>query len=80
MKTNDYGFTLVDGEGNQERVKILFSVIKRKNLPLLLNAVSRYNPDSFYSVENVKTAGNGIFPRVGDTVFSRLFRLHRKSK
>ena len=32
MKTNELGYTIVEGEGTREKVKILFSVIKRKDL------------------------------------------------
>ena len=81
MKTNDYGYTLVDGQGTQGEVKILFSIIQRKNLPRVLDAISTHNPNAFYTVENIKEARQGVFPAVeGKTVFSRLFRQHRKSK
>lgn len=80
MKQNDYGFTIVEGEGTRERVKIIFSVIKRKNLDHVLTAISSYNHHAFYTVESIKSVGEGIFPNHEKTVFSRLFRKHRKSK
>jgi uncharacterized protein YebE (UPF0316 family) len=80
MRQNDYGFTIVEGEGTRGRVKILFSVIKRKNLDHMLAAVSSYNHNAFYTVESIRSAGEGIFPNGEKTVFSRLSRKHRKSK
>jgi uncharacterized protein YebE (UPF0316 family) len=80
MRQNDYGFTMVEGEGIREKVKILFSVIKRKDLVLVLNAIAVHNPNAFYSVENVKSVSKGVFPGVESSVFSMLFRKHRKSK
>jgi uncharacterized protein YebE (UPF0316 family) len=80
MKQNEYGYTVVEGEGTQEKVKILLSVVKRKNLARLLSAISTYYPQAFYSVENIKAVNQGTFPMQEKTVFSKLFRLHRKAK
>ena len=80
MKKNDYGSTMVDGEGTREKVKILFSVVKRKNLGHILTAISTYNPHAFFSVESIKTVSEGIFPLGEKSVFAKLFRKHRKSK
>lgn len=80
MKENDYGYTLVDGEGTRGKVKILFSILQRKNLNHVLTALAQNNPNSFYSIEGIKSAGEGIFPSKENSVFSKLFRIHRKSK
>lgn len=80
MKINNYGYTLVNGKGSMGEVNILFSIVHRKNLEHILNAISTYNPNAFYSVENIKSAKEGIFPMAEKTVFSNLFRKHRKSK
>jgi len=80
MKKNNYGFTLVEGEGTQGGVKILFSILKRKNLNRMLYAISTYNPNTFYTVESIKEANSGVFPVTNRSVFSKLFRLYRKSK
>ena len=80
MKQNEYGYTVVEGEGTMEKVKILLSVVKRKNLGRLLSAISTFNPQAFYSVENIKAVNQGTFPMQEKTLFSKLFRFHRKSK
>jgi len=80
MKKNNYGFTLVEGEGTQGGVRILFSILKRKNLNLVLYAISTYSPNTFYTVESIKEANSGVFPVTNRSVFSKLFRLYRKSK
>jgi len=80
MKTNELGYTLVEGEGTREKVKILFSVIKRKDLEHVLSAIAAYNNHAFYTVENIRSASEGIFPLGDKSVFAKLFRKHRKSK
>lgn len=80
MKTNELGYTIVEGEGTREKVKILFSVIKRKDLIHILSAIAAYNNHAFYTVENIRSASEGIFPLGDKSVFAKLFRKHRKSK
>ncbi len=80
LKKNEYGYTLVEGEGSRERVKILFTIIKRKNLEEVLKAVSTFAPNAFYSIETIKSAREGIYPLNDRPIFSRLFHKVRKSK
>jgi uncharacterized protein YebE (UPF0316 family) len=80
LKENEYGYTMVDGEGAREKVKILFSILQRKNLNHVLNTLSQTNPQALYAIENIKSAGEGVFPHNEKTIFSKLFRKHRKSK
>ena len=80
MKINNYGYTLVNGKGSRGKVNILFAIVHRKNLDHVLNGNFTYNPHAFYSVENIKSVKEGVFPMAEKTVFSSLFRKHRKSK
>ena len=80
LKEKEFGYTVVEGEGAREKVKILFTIVKRKQLDQVLSAISTYNPQAFYTVENIKSVSNGAFPAVEKTVFFKLFRKHRKSK
>lgn len=58
---NNYGFTVVDAEGSKGKVKIIFCVIKRKDIPHLVELIKSYNPNAFYSIEDVRTVNEGIF-------------------
>jgi uncharacterized protein YebE (UPF0316 family) len=80
MKEMGNGYTLVDGKGTRERVKILFSVVKRKDLKEILDRLQSTNPHAFFTVENIKAVHEGIFPYANKTPFKMLFRKHRKSK
>ncbi|MCX6273059.1 MAG: DUF2179 domain-containing protein [Bacteroidetes bacterium] len=61
LKTHNYGHTLVDAEGARGRVKIIFSTIKRKDIGHFLAVLEKYEPDAFYTIEDVKTAKEGVF-------------------
>jgi len=61
LSENNYGFTVVDAEGSKGKVKIIFCVIKRKDSMHFVNLVKSYNPNAFYSIEDVRTVNEGIF-------------------
>jgi len=62
LKANHYGFTHIPAYGNDGKANIIFTVIKRKNLPQIIENVKKINPRAFFSVEDVRTVNEGIFP------------------
>ncbi len=60
LRQQEYAVTAVDGEGYAGKVKILFSVVKRKKLKHFIGIVNKYNPNAFYSIEDVKTVKQGM--------------------
>jgi uncharacterized protein YebE (UPF0316 family) len=64
LRAAGYGLTVIDAQGKQGPGKIILSVIKRKNLPEILDAVQEYNPKAFYSIEDIRYAAEGTFPVV----------------
>jgi uncharacterized protein YebE (UPF0316 family) len=55
-----YGLTRVAAEGVRGPVEILFTIIPRKRLNNLISIINQYNPNAFYSVEDVKMVKHGI--------------------
>lgn len=84
LRFRNFGYTLVDGTGTRDHVKMAFCVTKRKHLEEILNMLHTTNPRSFFTIENVRSANEGIFPIIQKTPFQTpfrlLFRKHRKSK
>ena len=54
LKQTKHQFTNVTAEGQFGAVNILFTVIKRQQLKPTLEAIKRFNPKAFYTVEQVK--------------------------
>lgn len=81
LKDQNFGLTVVDAEGAVGKVKILFSIIRRKETGNFLGILHQYNPTAFYTIEDVKEASEGVF-RQGDgaSVFSSIWSLVRKTK
>jgi len=62
FRDNDLGITAVNAEGAKGPVKILYSIINRRDLSHILDEVKRFNPKAFYSIEDVKAVSEGTFP------------------
>ncbi|NVO20436.1 MAG: DUF2179 domain-containing protein [Bacteroidetes bacterium] len=64
LKSQNFGLTLVDGEGAKGKVKLIFSIIRRKEIKSFVATVQEYNPNAFYTVEEVKASNEGVFRRL----------------
>ncbi len=61
LKMAGYGITHHEAQGSTEVVSIIYSVIKRNEIPKVEEIVKATNPKAFYSVEDVKSVSHGIF-------------------
>ncbi len=68
-----YGVTGVDGEGANGPVKLIYTVVKRRNLKQVVAIIHDCHPKAFLSVEDVRSTEEGIFPPVlpASTLFGR---------
>jgi len=83
LKAENYGVTSVDGHGTSGQVKVVFTIVPRREVPSVVDLIRKFNPQAFYSIEDVGFVEKGIFPlRRGWRDFNllRLFRPFRKGK
>lgn len=72
MKSRNFGVTMVDAMGSMGEVKIIFSIVNRKDLKEIIPVINKYNPHAFYSVEDVRSVREGVFkPRRKKEFLSR---------
>ncbi len=76
LRSCGHGVTTVDAEGATGPVKLVFTIIDRNKIKSVVQSIDRYNPKSFYSIEDVRSAKEGTFPP--SRRFSNLLRLRRK--
>jgi uncharacterized protein YebE (UPF0316 family) len=62
LRTADYGVTSVEGEGANGRVCVIFTVVKRRELGNVVSLIQTFDPKTFYSVDELQTVTEGIFP------------------
>jgi len=54
LRDTDFIVTSVDAEGGRGPVKVLYTVIRRKMLPEIVETIKKYNPKAFYTVEDLR--------------------------
>src|SRR5690554_4224575 len=59
----NFGATMTHGEGSTNEVDIIETVVDRKEMKVLQQAINQFDSNSFYVVEDVRTKKNGIFPQ-----------------
>jgi uncharacterized protein YebE (UPF0316 family) len=62
LRERSFGVTIADGEGSKGKVKIILSVIKRQDQEEVIGGIQRYLPKAFYSVEELRSVADGVFP------------------
>ena len=83
LKSANYGVTSVDGHGTAGQVKVVFTIVPRKEIKRVADLIRKFNPKAFYSIEEVGFVEKGIFPARktwGSSGLSKFFRPFRKGK
>jgi uncharacterized protein YebE (UPF0316 family) len=63
LKAARFGVTSVEGRGTTGPVRIVFSVIQRKELARMVAIIHAFDPKAFYSVDELQSVAHGVFPR-----------------
>lgn len=81
LRNQNYGVTSVIAEGSQGRVDIIFTIIKRKDIDHVASIINKYNPNAFYTIEDIKSIKEGIFkPSASTSIFENLVNGVKKNK
>jgi uncharacterized protein YebE (UPF0316 family) len=59
-----YGVTSVDGLGSNGPVKLIYTIVFRKNLEAVLSIIHRTHPHAFLAIEDLRSTEAGIFPMI----------------
>lgn len=62
LKSDCFGVTAVDATGKHGPVKLIFLVVKRKDVRSVIEMVHQYNPNAFYTIADVRSAKGGDIP------------------
>ena len=83
LKSGNYGVTSIDGHGISGEVKVIFTIVPRKEVRRVVDLVKKFDLQAFYSVEEVGFVEKGVFParkNWRDHNFLGLIRPFRKGK
>ncbi|HBB92894.1 MAG TPA: hypothetical protein DC042_14560 [Bacteroidales bacterium] len=74
-----YGVTFHTAQGSTGTVDVVYTIIKRSELPATVSLINKFNPDAFYTVEELKAVNRGIHPFASSSKISP-FRRWRQGK
>jgi uncharacterized protein YebE (UPF0316 family) len=77
LKNKSYGVTTFSARGVQGRVRLLYMVIKRRELQDLIRIIKDHDPKAFISIEDVRDVNEGYFPHTSSSLFSRMTSLRK---
>jgi uncharacterized protein YebE (UPF0316 family) len=60
LRERGYPVTTVSGQGKDGTVGILFIVLKRKSINAVVDLIKEFNPNAFYTIEDMRFVSNGI--------------------
>jgi len=75
-----YGVTRVDAYGSQGPVNLIYTIVMRKNLPEVAGLIQAEYPNAFFTVEELRSAEHGVFPRSQSSPYETLLRGRNSSK
>ena len=77
LSDDDYHLTSFDADGRFGPVKIIFLVLRRKEVSELINVINKYNPKAFYTIEDVRFVNDLEYIPKAEPFFNRLTNVRR---
>lgn len=61
LKESNYGLTILNAQGSKGEVKVVFSIVKRKDIKDFVGIINQESPHAFYTIEEVRSVNEGVF-------------------
>lgn len=62
LRTANYGVTCLAGEGATGPVRIVFTVVPRRQLGAVVALIKQFDPGAFYSIDALQSTSSGVAP------------------
>jgi uncharacterized protein YebE (UPF0316 family) len=62
LRFSGFGVTSMGAQGVTGPVQIVFTVVKRKQLPIVLGLVKQFDSRAFYSVDDLHSCAESVYP------------------
>ena len=67
MRCQNLGVTTIDAEGASGPVTVILTISRREDLHLVFDLIQQFQPNAFFTVEEIKSVKEGVFPRKHDS-------------
>lgn len=78
LREYNFGVTSVPAEGSRGPVKVIFSIIKRRDIEDFVTIIKRFNPNAFYTIEDVRAVHEGVMHNTPSRSVFQSFGFHTK--
>ena len=62
LAESGFGATCVDGKGSKGDVKLIYTIVRRKDLEQVTKIIEESHTNAFYSIEDARSVTEGVFP------------------
>jgi uncharacterized protein YebE (UPF0316 family) len=62
LRDMGFGITEIDAMGKDKKVHVIYSIIKRHDVPVVTERINHFNPKAFYTIEDIRAVSQGVFP------------------
>lgn len=80
LRKQAYGVTVVNVDGMLGPTKMLFTTVRRKEARHVIGIIKQFNPNAFYTIDEVKDVSGGFFENKSKSIFSILNPFHSSLK
>ncbi|MDY0388485.1 MAG: DUF2179 domain-containing protein [Methanolobus sp.] len=80
LNSKGFGVTAVDGYGKRGAVKLIYLVLKRKDIEAAVKMVQHFNPNAFYTIKDVRSTKGGVIPDLYQETEGQWLERIRKGK
>ena len=71
LNESGFGATIVEAHGAREKVHLIYTIVQRNDLGKVVEIINNLNPKAFFSIEDVRSTREGVFPpKKGNGAFS----------
>ena len=78
LREAGYGVTFVDGHGGSGAVVLVYKIVMRKELEHVISIIQAATPKAFFTVEELRSVQQGIFPIRQPVLREELFGRKKK--
>jgi uncharacterized protein YebE (UPF0316 family) len=61
LQNAGYGVTTLDAQGRSGKVSVIFTIVKRSEQKKVISIIEQFNPQAFYSIEDISAAKDSGF-------------------
>ncbi len=83
LRKEGFGVTNLVAQGSSGDVNVIFMVIRRADFEKIVGLVQKFNPQAFYTLEDVRYVSEGVFPAHENAYYRNIlgpFKYFRKGK